>query len=138
MLMASDRSITVLVVTSTLVAYMERVSSMKLYVGNLSENITEAELHREFEAFGSVESVSIVTDKYNSQSKGFGFVEMRVKAEGQAAIDGLSGKMLNERTLVINEARPRTGGQRDGRSSSGGRGNGRGSGYSGSGNRGRY
>ena len=107
---------------------------MKLYVGNLQNNITEAELHREFEAFGSVESVNIVTDKYNGQSRGFGFVEMPAKAEGQAAIEGLSGKMLNERTLVVNEARPRTGGQRDGRSSDGGRG----SGHSGSGKRGRY
>jgi len=96
--------------------------------------VTEAELHREFEAFGSVESVSMVTDKYNGQSRGFGFVEMPIKAEGQAAIEGLSGKMLNERTLVVNEARPRTGGQRSGRSSYGGRG----SGYSGYGNRGRY
>ena len=132
--MASDRFKAVVVITSTFVVYKERISSMKLYVGNLPDNTTETELHREFEAFGSVESVSIVTDKYNGQSRGFGFVEMPIKAEGQAAIEGLSGKMLNQRTLVVNEARPRTGGQRDGRSSSGGRG----SGYSGSGNRGRY
>jgi RNA recognition motif-containing protein len=131
---ASHRFKAFVVITSTYVVHKERISSMKLYAGNLPDNITEAELHREFEVFGSVESVSIVTDKYNGQSRGFGFVEMPVKAEGQEAIEGLSGKMLNERTLVVNEARPRTGGQRDGRSSSGGRG----SGYRGSGNRGRY
>jgi RNA recognition motif-containing protein len=108
------------------------MAPMKLYVGNLPYNITEAELNSEFEAFGSVASVSIVTDKYSGQSRGFGFVEMPTKAEGQAAIEGLSGKMLNDRTLVVNEARPRTGGQRGGRSSYGGRG----SGYSGYGNRG--
>lgn len=67
---------------------------MKLYVGNLPYNINEAELHREFESFGSVESVSIVTDKYSGQSRGFGFVEMPTKAEGQAAIEGLSGRCL--------------------------------------------
>lgn len=133
-MVASGRFKAIVVVASTFVVYKERISSMKLYVGNLPHNITEAELHSEFEVFGSVESVSIVTDKYNGQSRGFGFVEMPTKAEGQAAIESLSGKMLNERTLVVNEARPRTGGQRGGRSSDGGRGNGHG----GSGNRGRY
>ncbi|MFC1901038.1 RNA recognition motif domain-containing protein [Chloroflexota bacterium] len=81
---------------------------MKIYVGNLSYEITEQDLRQEFEPFGGVDSVSVITDKYNGQSKGFAFIEMSSKAEGEAAITGLSGKVLNERTIVVNEARPRT------------------------------
>jgi len=80
-------------------------------VGNLSRDVTEVELQQEFEAFGKVDSVSIVVDKYGGQPRGFGFVEMPAKAEGQAAIEGLNGKGLNEQTLVVNEARPRSWGR---------------------------
>ena len=81
---------------------------MKIYVGNLSYEITEEELRQEFEAFGEVTSVSIITDKYSGRPKGFGFVEMASVSEGQAAITGLNGKTLRERTLNVNAARPRT------------------------------
>ena len=81
---------------------------MRIYVGNLSYDVTEEELRQEFQAFGEVESVSIITDKYSGRPKGFGFVEMASKSESEAAISGLSGKTLNERTIVVNEARPRT------------------------------
>jgi len=95
---------------------------MKIYVGNLSFNVTEEELRQEFEAFGKVESINIITDKYSGRPKGFGFVEMASVSEGQAAITGLNGKTLRERTLVVNTARPRSesggggsyGGRRDG------------------------
>jgi len=80
---------------------------MKIYVGNLSYDVTEEELRQEFEAFGGVESVSIITDKYSGRPKGFGFVEMASVSEGQAAITGLNGKTLKERTLNVNAARPR-------------------------------
>ncbi len=108
---------------------------MKIYVGNLSFEVTEEELRQEFEAFGKVESISIITDKYSGRPKGFGFVEMPSVSEGQAAINGLNGKSLKDRTLVVNAARPRTddrgggsyGGGRDGRSG-GGRGGGFGGG----------
>jgi len=81
---------------------------MKIYVGNLSYEVTEEDLKQSFEQFGQVESVAIITDKFTGKSKGFGFVEMASKAEGRSAIDGLNGKELKGRTLNVNEARPRT------------------------------
>ena len=103
---------------------------MKIYVGNLSYEVTEEELRQEFGAFGEVTSANIITDKYSGRPKGFGFIEMASKSEAEAAITGLNGKTLKERTVVVNEARPRTdsrsggsygdrrgGGYRDSRSS---------------------
>jgi len=97
---------------------------MRIYVGNLSYETTEDELKKDFSAFGEVVSVSVVTDRYSGRSKGFAFVEMTNKAEADAAIAGLNGKSVKDRTLVVNEARPRT------ESGSGG---GRSGGYSGGG-----
>ena len=81
---------------------------MKIYVGNLSYDVTEEELRQEFLAFGEVESVNIIMDKYSGRPKGFGFVEMPSVSEGQAAIAALNGKTLKERTLNVNAARPRS------------------------------
>ena len=81
---------------------------MKIYVGNLTYEVTEDDLEREFAAFGEVTSANIVTDKYTGRSRGFGFVEMAKVSEGQAAIAGLNGKTLRDRTLAVNEARPRS------------------------------
>ena len=81
---------------------------MKIYVGNLSYNVTEEELRQEFEAFGQVESVDVIMDKYSGRPKGFAFIEMPTVSEGQAAITGLNGKTLRERTLNVNTARPRS------------------------------
>ncbi len=81
---------------------------MKIYVGNLSYDVTEEELRQEFIAFGEVESVSVITDKYSGRPKGFAFVEMPSVSEGQAAITALNGKILKERTLNVNAARPRS------------------------------
>jgi RNA recognition motif-containing protein len=103
---------------------------MNIYVGNLSREVTEEELRQEFAAFGEVASVNIIKDKYSGQSRGFGFVEMSSKTEAEAAITGLKGKTLKERTLDVNEARPRSdsrggrssyGDRRGGRSGGGGR-----------------
>ena len=105
---------------------------MNIYVGNLSRDVTDEELRKEFEAFGKVESVNIIKDKYSGQSRGFGFVEMPEKAEGQAALTGLKGKVLQGRTIDVSEARPRTAG---GRGGGGGGGGGRG-GFGGGGGRG--
>ncbi len=103
---------------------------MKIYVGNLSYEVTEQDLRQEFEAFGGVDSVSVITDRDTGRPKGFAFVEMASKSEGAAAITSLNGKTLNERTIVVNEARPRT----DNRSGGGyGGGRGGGGGYGGSG-----
>lgn len=81
---------------------------MNIYVGNLSYEVTEEDLQLAFEAFGQVESTTIIKDRYSDQSKGFGFVEMPSKAEAQSAIDGLKGTELKGRILNVNEARPRT------------------------------
>jgi RNA recognition motif-containing protein len=91
---------------------------MNIYVGNLSYTVTEEDLQKAFEAFGQVASISIIRDKFSNQSKGFGFVEMPVKEEAQAAVDGMNGKELKGRTMNVNEARPRT---EDRRSGGGGR-----------------
>ena len=88
---------------------------MNIYVGNLERNATEAELRELFEAFGQVASVNILKDKHSGQPKGFGFVEMPDKVEGQAAIAGLKGKQLRERTMDIAEAQPRPKGGGGGR-----------------------
>jgi len=81
---------------------------VKIYVGNLPFEVTEEEVRQEFKAFGEVTSVNIVTDKYSGRPRGFGFVEMASVSEGQAAINGLNGKILNERTLNVNAARSRS------------------------------
>jgi RNA recognition motif-containing protein len=99
---------------------------MKIYVGNMSYDVTEEDLRQAFEQFGKVESTAVIQDKFSGRSKGFGFVEMPENAEGQAAIEGLNGKELKGRALNVNEARPRTEGQSRGpRSGGGGFGGGR-------------
>ena len=116
---------------------------MKIYVGNLPYDVTEEELRQEFLAFGEVESVNIITDKYSGRPKGFGFVEMPSVSEGQAAITALNGKTLKERTLNVNAARPRSdnrggGSYGDRRGGGGGDGGGYGGGRSGGGKQRRY
>jgi len=102
---------------------------MNIYVGNLSREATEDELRELFTPFGQVASVSIIKDRYTGQSRGFAFVEMPAKAEAQAAIAGLRGKTLKDRTIDVREARPRTdtrgGGGRGGGYGGGGGGGGR-------------
>jgi RNA recognition motif-containing protein len=104
--------------------FEERGTNMNIYVGNLSSDVTEEELREEFKAFGEVTTISIIKDKYSGQSRGFGFVEMPSKSEGEAAIAGLKGKTLKDRTLDVNEARPRSD-SRGGGSSGGSSGRGR-------------
>jgi RNA recognition motif-containing protein len=79
----------------------------KIYVGNLNFSVTEAALRSLFEAYGSVESVKLVTDRDSGQPRGFGFVEMTNDAEAAKAINGLNSKDLEGRTLIVNEARPK-------------------------------
>jgi RNA recognition motif-containing protein len=105
---------------------------MNIYVGNLSREVTEEELRQAFETFGQVTSVNIIKDRYSGESRGFGFVEMAMKSEAQAAISGLNGTSLGERTLSVSEARPRSEGGR------GGGAYGRGGGFGGGGRRRRY
>jgi len=82
----------------------------KLYVGNLGYDVTNADLEKLFEPFGTVQSAQVIMDRDTGRSKGFGFVEMGSDNEAQAAIAGLNGKEAGGRTLNVNEARPREGG----------------------------
>lgn len=81
---------------------------MNIYVGNLSHDATEVDLRQAFEAFGQVESINIVKDRFSGESRGFAFVEMPSRSEAQAAITGLSGKTVKGRSVTVDEARPRT------------------------------
>lgn len=78
----------------------------KLYVGSLSYSTTDDGLRQAFAQFGNVETASVIIDKMTGRSKGFGFVEMSTDEEALAAIDGLNGKELEGRSIVVNEARP--------------------------------
>ena len=80
---------------------------MNIYVGNLSHETTEDDLRQAFEAFGQVESASVVKDRFSGESRGFGFVEMPSRTEAQAAIEEMNGKDLQGRALNVNEARPK-------------------------------
>ncbi|MCU0936302.1 MAG: RNA-binding protein [Gammaproteobacteria bacterium] len=100
--------------------------AMKLYVGNLSYDVTDAELTEVFSPFGVVESARVVTDRFTGQSKGFGFVEMSTRSEGEKAIRELNGKEHRKRALTVNEARPQA--PRTGGPGGGGGGGGRGPG----------
>ncbi len=94
---------------------------MKIYVGNLSHDVTEDDLRAAFEAFGRVDSVTVIKDKFTGKPKGFAFVEMPEVAEAQSAINGLNGKELRGRSLTVNESRPRSEGPKQGDPRRGGR-----------------
>lgn len=106
---------------------------MKLYVGNLSFRTTDTELQELFSQAGTVDSCRIITDRDTGRSRGFAFVEMSSKAEGEAAIAGLSGKEIEGRALTVNEAKPM-----ENRGGGGGGGKGKGGGYGGGGGGGRW
>jgi RNA recognition motif-containing protein len=97
---------------------------MNIFVGNLSPDVTEDDLKQAFEAFGQLESVKIIKDRYSGESRGFAFVEMPSKNEATTAIEALNGTDLKGQSLNINEARPRS----DNRSGGGRRGGGGGGG----------
>ena len=81
--------------------------TMKLYVGNLSFDTSKADLQTMFAGAGTVESVNLIEDRETGRSRGFGFVEMQTKEEGDAAIAQFNGTELGGRTLKVNEAKPR-------------------------------
>ncbi|HKE55599.1 MAG TPA: RNA-binding protein [Pyrinomonadaceae bacterium] len=111
--------------------------SMKLYVGNLAFATSSQDLQELFAQAGTVESASVVEDRETGRSRGFGFVEMATKEEGEAAISQFDGKEIDGRTLKVNEAKPREprSGGGGGRGFGGGRGGNRNGGFGG-GNRG--
>jgi len=81
---------------------------MKIYVGNLSREVTEVELREAFSAYGEVTTASVIKDKFSGESRGFGFVEMPNREEAMKAISSQNGKSLKGRSVSVNEARPRT------------------------------
>ena len=111
----------------------------KLYVGNLSYQMTDQELHDLFSEAGNVSSAQVVTDRYTGQARGFGFVEMASEDEAQQAIAAINGRTVGGRALVVNESRPREGGGGGGsRGGGGGYGGGGGGSYGGGGGGGSY
>ncbi len=94
---------------------------MNIYVGNISWDVTESDLKEAFQAYGEVASASIIKDKFSGKSRGFGFVEMPNKEEGDKAVAGLNGKEMKGRNLTVNEAKPRTDRPRTGGFGGGGR-----------------
>jgi RNA recognition motif-containing protein len=103
----------------------------KLYVGNLSYSTHEEDLREAFSKIGEVLSATLIIDQANGRSKGFGFVEMASDEDAEKAISSLNGTSFMDRTITVNEARPKT--ERSG--SGGGRGGNRGGGYGGGGGR---
>jgi RNA recognition motif-containing protein len=105
---------------------------MKLYVGNFSFGTTEDDLQGLFSQVGSVESVSMITDRDTGRSRGFAFVEMSSESEGESAIARFNHSELDGRSLVVSEAKPREnqgggfGGRNGGRGGNFGRGRGNG------------
>lgn len=95
--------------------------SMKLYVGNLSFDMTEQQLNTLFSEAGYVTSAKIITDRQTGQPRGFGFVEMETKSEGQKAISMLNGRTVDGRPLAVNEAKPQVKGGFGGGGGRGGR-----------------
>jgi RNA recognition motif-containing protein len=111
-----------------------------IFVGNLSFQTTQDQLHEVFAAYGNVERVNIITDRDSGQSRGFAFVEMTEPNDAQNAISQLNGAELNGRTMNVNEARPKPaggsgGGYGGGRGGNGGYGGGRGGNRGGRGSR---
>ena len=78
---------------------------MRLYISNLSQQTTEADVEQAFAAFGNVASATIIKDKVSGESRGFGFVEMPDTGQAQTAMAGLAGKDLVGQALAVNEAR---------------------------------
>jgi RNA recognition motif-containing protein len=121
---------------------------MNIFVGSLPFSIEEADLRESFEAYGAVDSVKIISDKFTGRSKGFGFVEMSNDDEAQKAIDELNGATVQGRAIVVNKSEPKPEGERksfnnnrggDNRGGGGyGGGNSRGGENRGGGNRGGY
>jgi RNA recognition motif-containing protein len=98
---------------------------VKLYVGNLDREVTKENLQEAFQSYGDLGEVTVIRDRSNNVSKGFGFVEFMKKQDGEAAIAALHGKEFMGRTMDVNEARPKTenssrGGFGGGRSGGGG------------------
>lgn len=81
---------------------------MNIYVGNLPYTITDTDLRETFSRFGEVVQVSLISDRFSGESKGFGFVEMANNSQADAAIRGLNGTDMKGRNITVNQAKPKT------------------------------
>lgn len=81
---------------------------MRIYIGNFSRDLSEDEIKKEFLAYGVVDSVTLIKDKFSGEPRGFGFIEMPVRAEGEAAVAGLNEKEIKGRKINVNKARPQS------------------------------
>jgi len=88
---------------------------MNIYVGNLANDVTEDDLRQLFEAFGQVESINVVKDRFSGEPRGFGFVDMPSRKEALAAIAAVNGKNVKGQVIKADEARPRSPGRKGGR-----------------------
>ncbi len=80
---------------------------MNIYIGNLSQDVTEDDLNNLFSEYGNITSVKIIKDMYSNTSKGFGFLELSGNTEAQKAINALNSKEFKGKEIIVNEARPR-------------------------------
>ena len=90
---------------------------MNIYVGNLAYETNEKDIETAFTAYGQVSEVRLITDRYSGRSKGFAFVEMPNQQEAEAAIQDMNAKSLQDRTITVNEAKPRDNSGQRGRGS---------------------
>jgi cold-inducible RNA-binding protein len=81
---------------------------MNIYVGNLAFEATDEELRQLFATYGDVQSATVVKDRFSGESRGFGFVEMPARKDAEAAIAGLNGTDFHGRSIMVNEAKPKT------------------------------
>ncbi len=88
---------------------------MNIYVGNLPQGVSEEELQGIFSAYGEVESVKLVTDRFSGQSKGFGFVEMPSNSEADQVIKALNKSTMNGKTIKVNQVMPQKKGKKNAR-----------------------
>lgn len=99
----------------SLLSFLKQISYMNIYVSNLNFKLQDEDLKQVFAGFGEVSSAKVIRDNQSGRSRGFGFVEMPNDDEGRAAIEKLNGTDVDGRSIVVNEARPRTeGGPRGG------------------------
>ncbi len=87
---------------------------MNIYIGNLSPEVTDDDLRLAFEAFGQVTSAKVIKDRFTSEPRGFGFVEMPSSQEAKSAMESLNGTELKGKNILVNEARSRTDKRRGG------------------------
>jgi cold-inducible RNA-binding protein len=113
--------------------WKEKILMTNIFVGNLSYQTTQEDLHAAFAQYGNVERVNIVTDRDTGQARGFAFVEMTERRDAETAIAQLNGAELNGRAINVNEARPKPAGGGGGFGGGGGRGGNRGGGGGGGG-----